>query len=192
MNSRLTLASICLNLQREGKTRQELLESIRTWYNGYSWDGQTRIYNPFSLLNLFSSMRFSNYWFATGTPTFLIKLIKETGTEITEFENKQIAEIVLDSYDLDHMNLFALLFQTGYLTVTGISREEEFTQYTLNYPNLEVKNSLLTFIMEGDIPKPGNVNLIDPLPDHNSLDTASAQVFSLGGPLKIAETVFLF
>jgi hypothetical protein len=131
-------------MEKEGRDRKDLLELVRNWYNGYSWDGEKRIYNPFSVLNLLSSMKFSNYWFATGTPTFLIKLIKEMETEITDFENKQIAEIVLDSFDIDHMNLFAVLFQTGYLTVTEVKNEDGFTQYTLNYPNLEVKTSFLT------------------------------------------------
>jgi hypothetical protein len=136
-------------LAEEGISKGVLLEKIAQWYNGYSWDGVNKVYNPFSILNLFSDNRFGNYWFATGTPTFLIKLIKEMGAESPEFENKQITEIVLDSYDLDHMNLYALLFQTGYLTIAGVRKEDGLTQFTLNYPNFEVKASLLTFILEG-------------------------------------------
>lgn len=134
--------------EKEKKDYGKLLTVIRSWYNGYSWDGENRIYNPFSILNLMTSYRFSNYWFATGTPTFLTKLIQETGTEITEFEKKQISEMVLESSDLTRINLFTLLFQTGYLTIGNIKNEDGFTQYTLGYPNLEVKTSFLTFILE--------------------------------------------
>jgi hypothetical protein len=136
-------------MKREGQEPNNLFDRIKHWYNGYSWDGVNKVYNPFSILNLLSSIRFSNYWFATGTPTVLIKLIKTTGTGIADIENKQITEMVLDSYDLENINLFALLFQTGYLTITRLKQEDGITQYTLNYPNFEVKTSLLTFIMEG-------------------------------------------
>lgn len=60
----------------EGVEKEKLIEIIRYWYNGYSWDGITRLYNPTSLLNLFFDNTFGNYWFASGTPTFLIKTIK--------------------------------------------------------------------------------------------------------------------
>jgi hypothetical protein len=140
---------LSLLMEREGKDQDTLFELIRHWYNGYSWDGVNKVYNPFSILNLFADLRFSNYWFATGTPAVLIKLIKEKGTEATDFENKQITELVLDSYDIENLNVFALLFQTGYLTIAGVKSEDGLTQYTLNYPNSEVKMSLLTFILDG-------------------------------------------
>jgi hypothetical protein len=90
--------------------------------------------------------QFSN-WFATGTPTFLIKLIKNMKIEVCEFENKPVSETVFDSYNLESLNIFALLFQTGYLTITYID-SQDLPEYTLNYPNLEVKNALITHIFE--------------------------------------------
>jgi hypothetical protein len=128
--------------------RKSLLENIRTWYNGYSWNGINRVYNPFSILNLFAEKRFSNYWFATGTPTFLMKLIKNEGIEASEFENKKVPEIIFDSYDLENMNIFSLLFQTGYLTISHIERKMGFLKYILGYPNLEVKNAFLAYLFE--------------------------------------------
>jgi hypothetical protein len=92
--------------------------------------------------------RFSNYWFATGTPTFLIHLIKQTQREVTEFENKVISEIIFDSYQIENLNIFALLFQTGYLTITHINTQDLSTEYTLNYPNLEVKQAFVTYLFE--------------------------------------------
>jgi len=74
-------------------------------------------------------------WFATGTPTFLMKLIKKTELDTTEFENKKVSEILFDSYNLENLNIFALLFQTGYLTITEINQKSRTIQYVLNYPN---------------------------------------------------------
>jgi len=130
------------------QSREELLHKIRTWYNGYSWNGRDRVYNPFSILNLFAEQRFSNYWFATGTPTFLINLIKRLQIDPTEFEQKTVSELIFESYNLENMDVFALLVQTGYLTITGIEGTEE-RLYTLNYPNNEVKKAFMTYLLQG-------------------------------------------
>ncbi|WP_069473058.1 AAA family ATPase [Candidatus Marithrix sp. Canyon 246] len=123
-----------------------LLTKIKTWYNGYSWNAKDKMYNPFSILNLFMDQRFSNYWFATGTPTFLMKLIKNTELDTTEFENKKVSEILFDSYNLENLNIFVLLFQTGYLTISEINQKTRTIQYILNYPNFEVKQAFMTFL----------------------------------------------
>ena len=138
------IQSLCFEL---GMKKAQLLTKIKTWYDGYSWNARDRMYNPFSILNLFALQRFSNYWFATGTPTLLIKLIKQTRLDVTEFENKKVAEIVFDSYNIENLNIFALLFQTGYLTITHIDTQE-FSEYTLNYPNFEVKQAFITYLLE--------------------------------------------
>ena len=126
----------------------DLLRRIKRWYNGYSWDGEQTVYNPFSILNLFEKQQFNDYWFATGTPTFLLEQIKQSDVATTEFENKQVSGLVFDSYDLERMNVFALLFQAGYLTITDVHEDEDGVLYTLNYPNLEVKNAFLTHLLE--------------------------------------------
>ena len=125
-----------------------LITKIKEWYNGYSWDGKTFLYNPYSILSLFSQKQFNNYWFATGTPTFLIKLIQEHDFNIQQFEHCEAKAKIFESYDVDHMNLIALFFQTGYLTIKHIE-EIDFTErdYILSYPNLEVKESLLNHIL---------------------------------------------
>ncbi|MDM8563985.1 AAA family ATPase, partial [Candidatus Marithioploca araucensis] len=139
------IQNLCFEL---GMKKAFLLDKIKTWYNGYSWNAKDKVYNPFSILNLLSAQRFSNYWFASGTPTFLMKLIKNTALEATDFENKKVLESVFDSYDVDNMNVFSLLFQTGYLTITQIDNKGRFPKYTLNYPNLEVKEAFLTYLFE--------------------------------------------
>jgi hypothetical protein len=139
------IQNLCFEL---GIKKAQLLAKIKTWYDGYSWNGKDRMYNPFSILNLLAMQRFSNYWFASGTPTFLIKLIKRTQFEITEFENKKVSEIVFDSYNLENLNIFALLFQTGYLTITHVDKKARIPQYILNYPNFEVKEAFITYLFE--------------------------------------------
>ncbi len=126
--------------------KPQLLTKIKTWYNGYSWNAKDKMYNPFSILNLFMDQQFDNYWFATGTPTFLMKLIKKIELDTTEFENKKVSEILFDSYNLENLNIFALLFQTGYLTITEINQKSRTIQYILNYPNFEVKQAFMTFL----------------------------------------------
>ena len=127
----------------EGK----LPEIIKHWYNGYSWDGVNRLYNPTSLLNLFFDKRFSNYWFATGTPTFLIELMKKRKTDIAEVENRIVSSSVLDSYDIENLELYSLLFQTGYLTIAEVIETGQIEQYRLKYPNFEVKESFLNYLL---------------------------------------------
>ncbi len=140
------IQNLCFEL---GMKKAFLLDKIKTWYNGYSWNAKDKVYNPFSILNLLSAQRFSNYWFASGTPTFLMKLIKNTALEATDFENKNVLKSVFDSYDVDNINVFSLLFQTGYLTITQIDNKGRFPKkYTLNYPNLEVKEAFLTYLFE--------------------------------------------
>lgn len=139
------IQSLCFEL---GIKKAKLLTKIKAWYNGYSWNAKDKMYNPFSILNLFAEQRFSNYWFATGTPTFLIKLIKQKAIDTTTLENKQVSDLVFDSYNLENLNIIALLLQTGYLTVTKIESQEFYQEYTLNYPNLEVKQAFLSYLFE--------------------------------------------
>lgn len=132
-----------------GIGRNELMREIKDWYNGYSWDGKNFLYNPFSILNLFYTERFDNYWFSTGTPTFLIKFIKETKSNVTGFENIEVDNTLFDSYDIENIDILSLLFQTGYLTVKGIKPVGTRRKYTLSYPNEEVKESFLKYILAG-------------------------------------------
>ena len=133
---------------QSGMTPTELLAQIKTWYNGYSWDAQNRVYNPFSILCFFAERQFDNYWFATGTPMFLLQLIKQNAYDVTVFENQKVSKIVFDSYNIETMNVFALLFQTGYLTITEIDKQGRAPRYTLNYPNFEVKEAFITYLFE--------------------------------------------
>ncbi len=135
--------------QKKGCSREALLADIKEWYNGYSWNGEDRLYNPVSILNFFSQNRFRNYWFSTGTPTFLINLIRHEQIEVTTFEQIRVADIRFDSYDFDRMDAVVLLFQSGYLTIRELYEDSFGVEYLLDYPNREVKDAFLTYLFEG-------------------------------------------
>jgi hypothetical protein len=132
-----------------GMSRKQLAKEIRHWYNGYSWDGENFVYNPFSILNLFAEKSFENFWFTSGTPTFLIQLIMRNRSEIREFENLPVKSYTFDSYDIENMDIAALLFQTGYLTIKEITTKgiTKVKTYHLSYPNKEVRDSFLTYLL---------------------------------------------
>lgn len=123
--------------------KTDLLKEIKDWYNGYSWNGKNFVYNPYSILSFFEKMEFNNYWFSTGTPTFLVKLVKEKKSKITGFEEKAVDSTIFDSYDIDNMDIAPLLFQTGYLTIKKTKKVRLRNQYFLSYPNEEVKGNFL-------------------------------------------------
>jgi hypothetical protein len=125
-------------------SREAFLEKVKEWYNGYSWNGVDRVYNPFSLLNFFSKRgAFQNYWFSTGTPTWLIGLLRSQG--IYQIEGQEVSAISLDTFDIERLEVYPILFQTGYLTI----RSEEDGIYVLDYPNQEVKQSFLQYLLQG-------------------------------------------
>ncbi|GHV64617.1 ATPase AAA [Bacteroidia bacterium] len=128
-------------------TREDLLANIRRMYDGYSWDGKTSVYNPFSTLPFFKKKAFSNYWFETGTPTFLINRLKKHGLAKTVLEPIIADSSAFDSYDPEALDDVPLLFQTGYLTIKSQRRVGIETKYTLEVPNMEVKKSLMEHLL---------------------------------------------
>lgn len=117
-------------------------DEIRTWYNGYHWLGDKKLYNPFDLLLLFRKRQFEPHWFETGSPAFLFRTMMERGVSPMELENLTASAVQLSKFDVDDIGTEALLFQTGYLTITGMERDGAQTFYTLDYPNFEVRHSL--------------------------------------------------
>ena len=117
-------------------------EQIRKWYNGYHWLGDEKLYNPFDLLLLFRKRRFRSYWFETGSPTFLFRMMMERQVSPLELENRVADEKLVCNFEIDNISIDALLLQTGYLTITAIEEDGVQIFYTLDYPNLEVRQSL--------------------------------------------------
>jgi hypothetical protein len=124
-------------------TREDLLANIRNWYDGYTWDGKTSVYNPFSTLMFFDKRKFSGYWFSTATPSFLMERLKKQHLAKTVLEPVVVGSSTFDSYDTDHIEDIPLLFQTGYLTIKKEQLTNGVPQYTLDIPNLEVRESLM-------------------------------------------------
>lgn len=122
----------------EGLDRDE----IRTWYNGYAWLGSEKVYNPFDILLLLRSRVFAPHWFRTGTPTFLIDLLVRRRVNSFELDGMTASDELLSSFDVDQISPAALLFQTGYLTITGTQRRGGRMNYRLEFPNLEVRQGL--------------------------------------------------
>jgi hypothetical protein len=132
--------------ERAGLTREELLSAIKSWYDGYSWDGQTRVYNPFSTLLLFVEKIFTNYWFATGTPTFLIEQLRQGYDIQLVLEPFAANAIIFDSFNPNNINNISLLFQAGYLTVKERLKTVSGPKYTLAVPNNEVRQSMIEYL----------------------------------------------
>ena len=112
---------------------------MQEWYNGYNYFGDP-VYNPFDILLFFAKNgEYRPYWWSTGNPSFLIDLLKEQNRYLPELENYTADDIILDSFDVDHINLVALLWQTGYLTFAEkfIKRDKVF--YKLKVPNKEIQ-----------------------------------------------------
>ena len=131
------------------------LEKVKQWYNWYNFL-KDDVYNPFDiLLFIRNNYKFSNYWFATWTPTFLIKLIEKNNFYLPQLSNLQMWETLLDSFDVENIKPEIILYQAGYLTIDRMyTNEEEEIMYKLKIPNKEVRMSLNKHLIDyltGDI-----------------------------------------
>ncbi|MCL2247751.1 MAG: ATP-binding protein [Oscillospiraceae bacterium] len=127
--------------QKNFKCSSSLRDEILAWYDGYSWDGETKLINPFSLLSLFMKKRIYSFWYASGTPSFLIKLLKDKPSSYMDLDDLDMSESALDSVDIRKMSAAPLLFQAGYLTVESVNYDPPPAYYKLRMPNLEVKEA---------------------------------------------------
>ena len=117
-------------------------DEIRRWYNGYHWLGGEEVYNPFDVLLLFDRRRFRPWWYETGSPEFLYRLLMEKHVNLIDLENRVADERLMATFDVCDISVDALLFQTGYLTITAEELRGPRTLYRLDYPNFEVQWSL--------------------------------------------------
>jgi hypothetical protein len=147
-------ATICGYTQNDVETsfKQHLqgqdFDKIRHWYNGYKWQGEG-VYNPFDiLLFINNNFKYKNYWFATATPTFLLKVLEQNNYYLPHFENIVADTMLLDSFDVEDIRLETLMWQTGYLTISESYEGIMGQKYILNIPNKEVQISLFSSIAE--------------------------------------------
>ena len=138
----------------KGLSMDECIERVRYWYNGYrfSVESDAQVYNPISFMYAMDQGEFKNYWFRTGTPSFLINLIRNKGYYLPEIEEIKIEEELFDAFDLDNLPLEAVLYQSGYLSIKGSENGTVF----LEYPNQEVKSSFTKVLLKSLYDAPGD------------------------------------
>lgn len=123
---------------RTSMDRAELLAKIKHWYNGYYFEEDAvSVYNPYSLLSLFSKQKFKNYWFSTGTPTFLLDLLQNKEYDLKNLTEFEVGEAAFEASEPEEMSVQSVFVQTGYLTI----KEYNDPLYKLDFPNYEVKKS---------------------------------------------------
>jgi len=158
---------------------------IKKWYNGYKWLGEGG-YNPFDiLLFIDKGFEYRNYWFSTATPTFLLKLIEKNNYFLPKLENIVKDEMMLNSFDVDYIELETLMWQTGYLTIDKTTvGYDGMPKYHLAVPNQEVKILLLSciadFITKNNNSKIDKENIYESLleTDFNKLKTALVSLYA--------------
>ena len=134
----------------------KLCDDLKAYYDGYHFTHHSiGMYNPFSLLNAFKYKEFGNYWFETGTPTYLVKLLKKHHYDLERMAHEEMDSQVLNSIDSESTNPIPLLYQSGYLTIKGY--DKEFGMYRLGFPNREVEEGFVRFLL----PFYANVNKVE-------------------------------
>ena len=126
-----------------------LRQKIKTWYDGYRFSANARtVYNPVSLASFFNNGgKFSNYWFSTGTPSFLIKLAKSRKFDFETALSVPLPEITFNAFEIDSIDPLTLLYQTGYVTIKSTRQQFNQTWYCLDFPNQEVSSSFNTYLL---------------------------------------------
>jgi hypothetical protein len=138
------LAATALELE---VSEAELLKIIRYKYNGYSFDGETRLYTPFSILSFFTLREFRNFWYDTGTPSYLLKQLQKQQIKIHQLEGFKSNITMLNVADIEYQSPTSLLFQTGYLTIRAITGKKINPKYILDFPNAEVKQAFSQYLL---------------------------------------------
>lgn len=123
-------------------------EKVREWYNGYNWLGDEKVYNPYDIMLYLESRKFHPWWFNTGAPGTLFNLLEKRNVMSVELDRPLAQNELLESFDIDRVDTKALLFQSGYLTITDeIELETDDIVYRLDYPNREVRQHLNRYFL---------------------------------------------
>ena len=132
--------------EAQGMTYADCLAELKRQYDGYHFEENAPgVYNPFSLLNTFYNKKFGNYWFETGTPTYLVKLLQMHNYDLEEMSHDVTSEDVLNSIDPASTDPIPVIYQSGYLTIKDY--DKEFMYYTLGFPNEEVERGFIKYLM---------------------------------------------
>ncbi|SFB73545.1 ATP-binding protein [Butyrivibrio sp. YAB3001] len=147
---------------KQGMAEEECIDALRMQYDGYHFhQNGIGIFNPASLLKAFFSKELGSYWFETGTPTFLLSKIRQSGFDIRKFTDRTIYanEAILKDYTGDSLDIVPLLYQTGYLTIADYDKRRD--RYTLCFPNNEVTYGFLESLLKYYVPKATAGNGLD-------------------------------
>ncbi|MEA1912160.1 MAG: AAA family ATPase, partial [Spirochaetota bacterium] len=153
----------------------KILSDIKYWYDGFLFTANgIKVYNPWSVLNYFDKGEFRNYWFETGTPTFLVDLIKKSDSfYLPDLKDYSLESEDFSTFDIENLNPIALLFQTGYITI--VDYNEKYSEYSLNFPNREVEDSFIKSLLAGELNSYNSQNLLSKL--RKSLQKNDLEVF---------------
>ncbi|MBM7560244.1 ATP-binding protein [Marinitoga litoralis] len=133
-----------------GISKEELLKEIKTYYNGFSFDGEHFVYNPFSVLRFFDERKFQNYWFESGSPSFIYEYVKRREIDYEDLVKYPIDALDFTTREIEDANANIFFAQAGYLTFKGIKKYGITEKYILDYPNIEVKNSFSKLVLEAN------------------------------------------
>ena len=146
---------IVLACQQLKQSREELLPEIKAWYDGYRFHAKAEsVYNPVSLAQFFTNdAEFNNYWFSTGTPSFLMELIKKTRLDFENVLSRPVSAMAFEAFEIDKIDPLSLLLQTGYLTIKSLEKKFNMPWYWLDFPNREVSVSFNTYLLNAYVEK---------------------------------------
>lgn len=134
---------------------------IREWYNGYSWLGKERVYNPYDILHLFRWRDFEPWWFRSGSPKYMVDVLKNNGVMSVKLDRPHARSELLESFDVGSIDPLALLFQSGYLTIAEKYTKGKSVRYVLDYPNREVRENINRLLLEMHLPNSSEALLDD-------------------------------
>jgi predicted AAA-ATPase/PD-(D/E)XK nuclease superfamily protein len=132
--------------QEKATTTASILESLKKWYNGYCFsENEVTVYNPYSIIFALERQKFSNYWLSSGTPSFLITLLKTQYYKLEDLKSTRLSAKALDVFEIGKVPLIPILFQAGYLTITAYNELE--ATYSLDFPNSEIREAFDWYIL---------------------------------------------
>ncbi len=153
-------ASVETLAKANGMSKGECYARLKHDFDGYHFEWNTEgIYNPFSLLNTLSSCQFRDYWFETGTPSFLVHQLQKTNYRLEEMTEEPLTADTLNSIDIMDENPLPLLYQSGYLTIKDY--DPEFKTFLLDFPNREVRDGFIKYLVPFYMPKKNDKSTFD-------------------------------
>ena len=163
--------------QKQNMPRAELIPEIKSWYDGFRFHAESdSVYNPVSLANFFEhGGEFNNYWFSTGTPSFLMELVKKTKFDFDGILSKPVSSMAFNAFEIDKIDPLTLLLQTGYLTIKSMVKKYNMPWFWLDFPNREVSFSFNTNLVNAYTKKSDNfvVNFCEQLAE--SMDSGNVK-----------------